>query len=240
MADLDLASGEERGADPAFERLARVAARALNAPLALIALPDPEGCFQTWSAGCESLLLEVRDGGCFTWKLLPADGRGRDPRTLTASSRGPEVSDQHLSRPVRAGEEERAGVLCIADWEPRAWTQEEMTLLRDLAALVEREIEYCVVRSARQAAVCRLERPERTDSQLAAALRHEFRQPLTVIQGFSELMGEEGLSPQEIREYALEINKEAAHLSGILAKIRDTDERIAECAGPLRSPPLWP
>src|SRR5262249_38965398 len=140
---------------------------------------------------------------CFTWKLRPAPaGCPQGPLTLTASNREPGVSRHHLSRPVGTGEGERAGGLCIGDWETRDWTQEEMTLFQDVAALVEEEIELRGERRARQAAESRMERAEGTKGQLAAALRHEFGQPLTVIQGFSELMCDGGLSPEEIREYA--------------------------------------
>src|SRR4051812_40074688 len=113
MVDLPRPGGEAGGADPAFERLARVAARALDAPLALIALPDHEGRYLTWSARCEPGSVEVGEEGCFTCKLPAPDGR-RDPLTLTASSREPGISAHHLSRPVNAGEGERAGMICIA------------------------------------------------------------------------------------------------------------------------------
>lgn len=54
-----------------------------------------------------------------------------------------------------------------------------------------------------------------------SALRHEMGQPLTVIQGFSELMAAGELSPEEIKEYAAEIFKEAIHLAEIVARTRE-------------------
>jgi len=239
MADLPRPGGEAGSADPAFERLARVAAQALNAPLALIALPDHEGRYLTWSAGCEPAPVEVGEEGGFTWKLPAPDGR-RDPLTLTTSNRQPGLSAHQLSRPVNVGEGERAGMICIADWEPRAWTQEEMILVQDLVALVEREIQFRSERHARQTTESRLEHAEQAQGQLAAALRHGFGQPLTVIQGFSELMGESSLSPEEVREYAMEINKEAAHLARMLAQTRDAGQRSTECAASRRSDQSWP
>jgi signal transduction histidine kinase len=56
-----------------------------------------------------------------------------------------------------------------------------------------------------------------------AKLRHDFGQPLTVIQGFSELICDGGLSDAEIKEYAAEIFKEAAHLAELVARTRDPD-----------------
>ena len=42
MADLQPIGATESDADPAFDRIARVAARALNTPIALITLLDEE------------------------------------------------------------------------------------------------------------------------------------------------------------------------------------------------------
>jgi signal transduction histidine kinase len=65
---------------------------------------------------------------------------------------------------------------------------------------------------------------ERVKSQSASAIRHAFSQSLTVIQGFGELLSGESLSPEEVREYGLEILKEAAHLAEMVARIRDMDQ----------------
>ncbi len=54
-----------------------------------------------------------------------------------------------------------------------------------------------------------------------ALVRHEMGQPLTVIQGFSELIRDGDLSPEEVKEYATEIFKEAAHLVELVARLRD-------------------
>ena len=41
---------------------------------------------------------------------------------------------------------------------------------------------------------------------------HEISGPLTVIQGFSEVIRDEALSREEMQEYAADISKEAARL----------------------------
>jgi signal transduction histidine kinase len=63
-------------------------------------------------------------------------------------------------------------------------------------------------------------RDEATRASLSM-LRHEFGQPLTVIQGFSELICDGDMSPEEIKEYAAEIFKEATHLAEMFARTRD-------------------
>jgi signal transduction histidine kinase len=61
-----------------------------------------------------------------------------------------------------------------------------------------------------------------------AKLRHDFGQPLTVIQGFSELICDGGLSDEEIKEYAAAIFKEAAHLAELVARTRDPERAGGE------------
>jgi signal transduction histidine kinase len=69
-----------------------------------------------------------------------------------------------------------------------------------------------------------VERCAREDADLQrylAVLRHEFGQPITVIQGFSELIKDGNLSPEEVKEYASEIFKEATHLAEMVARLRN-------------------
>jgi signal transduction histidine kinase len=82
--------------------------------------------------------------------------------------------------------------------------------------------------AARQNIEAELERVESLKSRFAAALRHEFGQPLTVIQGFSELIAGGGLSAAEMQEYAAEIHKEATHLAEIIAQIRSMDQKVEQ------------
>jgi signal transduction histidine kinase len=164
----------------------------------------------------------------------------------------PDVQDPgvqaHLGVPLVDSEKHVLGVLCAGDRRPREWAADEVEALQDLAAIVVAEIELRRERieraraererseatAARQALEAQLERAERVKSQFAAALRHEFGQPLTVIQGFSELLGDGSLSADEIQEYAAEINKEASHLSEIVANIRDMDQKVEEFAASRR------
>src|SRR5947208_416976 len=106
MAGFQCVEMKESDRDPAFDRVARVAARALNAPIALITVFDEEGGLRTWSAGCEVARIEAGGERPFTWELLPAsDGRPLSPLKLTASSRQPSISPHHLSRPMNAVDE---------------------------------------------------------------------------------------------------------------------------------------
>lgn len=56
-----------------------------------------------------------------------------------------------------------------------------------------------------------------------AVVSHEFRTALTSIQGFSELMSEEILSPAEVKEYATDIFNEANRLGRMVADLLDLE-----------------
>jgi signal transduction histidine kinase len=72
-------------------------------------------------------------------------------------------------------------------------------------------------------AVEELERLNSAKSDFVSIVSHEFRTPLTGIQGFSELMRDEDLSVAEMKEYAGDINKDAQRLNRMITEMLDLD-----------------
>ncbi|HEU5288239.1 MAG TPA: ATP-binding protein [Candidatus Limnocylindria bacterium] len=66
-----------------------------------------------------------------------------------------------------------------------------------------------------------LEKVNRAKSEFVSIVSHEFRTPLTGIQGFSEMMRDEDLSPTEMKEYAADINKDAQRLNRLINDMLD-------------------
>src|SRR5438552_744355 len=75
-----------------------------------------------------------------------------------------------------------------------------------------------------RAAVADLERLNRAKSDFVSIVSHEFRTPLTGIQGFSEMMQSEDLTLDEMREYAGDINKDAHRLNRMITEMLDLDK----------------
>lgn len=73
----------------------------------------------------------------------------------------------------------------------------------------------------RQAA--ELQRLDRAKSDFVSMVAHEFRTPLTGIQGFSEILRDYDLSLEEIREYAGDINNDARRLTRMINAQLDLD-----------------
>ena len=76
-------------------------------------------------------------------------------------------------------------------------------------------------------AVEQLERVNRAKSEFVSIVSHEFRTPLTGIQGFSEMMRDEDLSMSEMKEYASDINKDALRLNRMINEMLDLDRMEA-------------
>ena len=64
----------------------------------------------------------------------------------------------------------------------------------------------------------------RAKSDFVSIVSHEFRTPLTGIQGFSEMMAGEDLTLEEMREYAGDINKDAHRLNRMITEMLDLDK----------------
>jgi signal transduction histidine kinase len=68
-----------------------------------------------------------------------------------------------------------------------------------------------------------IEQLSKLRSEFVSIVSHEFRTPLTGIQGFSEMMRDENLTVPEMREYAGDINKDARRLARLITDMLDLD-----------------
>jgi signal transduction histidine kinase len=116
------------------------------------------------------------------------------------------------------------GVLTVRSTYPLAHFDEDDARLLGLfgdqavAALTTAEL-----LAQQRKAVAQLEELNRAKSDFVSIVSHEFRTPLTGIQGFSELMRDEDLSVDEMKEYAGDINKDAQRLNRMITEMLDLD-----------------
>lgn len=128
-----------------------------------------------------------------------------------------------LSVPLaRAGQ--RLGALTVRSMSPQTRFDDDDARLLGLfgdqavAALTTAEL----VEQQRKAVV-QLEELNSAKSDFVSIVSHEFRTPLTGIQGFSELMRDEDLTVAEMKEYASDINKDAQRLNRMITEMLDLD-----------------
>jgi signal transduction histidine kinase len=100
---------------------------------------------------------------------------------------------------------------------------EDAELLELLAGLAGAALATGEAFDRQERAVEELRHLSRAKAEFVSIVSHEFRTPLTGIQGFSEMMRDEDLSVEELREFAGDINKDAHRLSRLVSEMLDLD-----------------
>jgi len=104
--------------------------------------------------------------------------------------------------PIRVGGQ-LAGALALSHVDrAREWTADDVRLIESVAQELRVAIAAAEAFEQQRKAVAELERLNRAKSDFVSIVSHEFRTPLTGIQGFSEMMRSEDLTLDEMREYA--------------------------------------
>lgn len=137
-------------ADEAFDRLARLAARLLRAPVALVSLVDENrqflksciGLGEPWSTRRETPLSH---------SFCQHAVAGREAFVVEDARVHPLVSENlaigdlgviaYAGVPLVTSDGHAIGTLCVIDHEPRRWPPDDLAALADLAAAVVTEIE---------------------------------------------------------------------------------------------------
>ncbi len=116
------------------------------------------------------------------------------------------------------------GALGIRSYDPQvAYTGDDAQMLGLFADQAAAALTTVEAFSRQAQAVEQLERLNRAKSEFVSIVSHEFRTPLTGIQGFSEMMRDEQLSIEEMREYAGDINKDVQRLNRMINEMLDLD-----------------
>ena len=154
-----------------FERLTRLAARLLGTPVAMASLVDRDRQWIKSAVGTDLREIPRRAAFCAHGILTDA------PLVVEDATRDARFADSplvigaphfraYLGFPLASVEGRRLGMLGVLDHAPRHFPPEQIEILRDLAALAERELNLERDIAARIGDIGRL------NGQLSAALRH--------------------------------------------------------------------
>jgi GAF domain-containing protein len=134
---------------PSFDRLARLAAHVLNAPVALVSLVDSDRQFFKSCLGLPEPWASRR-GSPLTHSFCQHAVAAREPLIVVDAREHPVLQDNLAIRdmgviayagiPLIDADGYALGTLCVIDSQPRHWTTQQIGLLRDLAASVITEI----------------------------------------------------------------------------------------------------
>lgn len=128
-----------------FDRLTKLAQRVLGVPIAVVSLVDSK---RQWFKSCLGLdVSETPRSISFCGHAILEDNILIIPDTLLDSRfvDNPLVSGTphirfYAGQPLKAKDGSRVGTLCVIDSKPRELTQAQIDSLRDLATLVEEEL----------------------------------------------------------------------------------------------------
>ena len=136
-------------AEESFDRLARLAARVVGAPVALVSAVDRDRQFfksclglpEPWATRRETPLSHSFCQHVVTEReaVIVTDAR-QDARFLNHLAIRDLGVIAYLGVPLITTDGQAIGSLCVIDHEPRIWTQDEITLVTDIAAAVVTEI----------------------------------------------------------------------------------------------------
>lgn len=126
--------------------------------------------------------------------------------------------------PIRFGGQFAGSLAFVHTDRPREWSADDVRLIESVGQELRGAIAAAEAFQQQRAAVVELERLNRAKSDFVSIVSHEFRTPLTGIQGFSEMMQSEDLTLDEMREYAGDINKDAHRLNRMITEMLDLDK----------------
>jgi len=211
-------------------------AKVLGVTRAVVATGDSEAKLEViyeWTAeGQPSVGLGPRDlpvsrlaarlGRSLFVSDIRGDRRFSDPKTAAALAELGVIAI--AATPIRIGGRFAASLALVHTDRPREWTADDARLIDSVAQELRGAIAAAEAFEQQRQAVAELERLSRAKSDFVSIVSHEFRTPLTGIQGFSEMMQSEDLSVDEMREYAGDINKDAHRLNRMITEMLDLDK----------------
>lgn len=181
--------------EEAFDRAARLAGHLLGVPVALVSIVDDErqcfvgsiGLAEPWATTRRTPLSHsfCRHVVVTEQPLVVTDAREDDRVRTNLAIRDLGVV-AYLGVPLRAPDGVVLGSLCAIDSAPRAWTEDDVTRLEDLAAVLASEFALRAVADRLRSVVARAE--------------HSLRTPVTALQvQLAELVTRPEL-PDDVRD----------------------------------------
>lgn len=136
----------DQGSNENFDRVTRLAARLFGVPIALVSLVDADRQWFASRVGLDAEETPRCDAFCAHAILRPdvfvVDDAQADPRfSDNPLVLGPPNIRFYAGAPISAPDGQLLGTVCVIDSEPRSLDDLEMATLRDLADLVERELQ---------------------------------------------------------------------------------------------------
>ncbi|MFP2907557.1 ATP-binding protein [Pyxidicoccus sp. 3LFB2] len=175
--------------EESFDRLARLTTRTLHVPVALVTLVDRDRQFFKSCVGlpppwCDARQTPLTYSFCIhvvaTGQPLVIDDAREHPVLKSNLAVDQLNVVAYAGYPLKTATGETLGTLCAIDSKPRAWTDDDLGILKDLAASVMTEIELRATRELEgQARAAEAAREEAESARQRFALLAELSGALT-------------------------------------------------------------
>ena len=218
--------GEER-----FDRITRLAQRIFGVPVTTISLIDAHRQWYKSSPGLEEHISRQtpREHSFCGHTIL-----GDEAFVVPDASQDERFADSPLvvgepniqfyaGQPLAGPDGFKVGALCLIDRHPREMSPEDLQTLRDLGAMVERELNLEEARESQKQLIQAREAAEqanRTTNTFLANMSHELHTPLNAIIGYSEMLIEEAADMGE-KSFGDDLGKIRAAAQRLLGMIDD-------------------
>ncbi len=201
----------DSGREEAFDRLTRLAATILRAPIALVSLVDVDRQFFKSAIGLPEPVASERQTP-LSHSFCQHTVSSGAPLIIADAREHPLVRDNpaildlgvvaYAGIPLVTSDGHVLGSFCVIDHQPRVWTEQDIAILKDLAAAVMTEIELRVTvweattRAAEREELLARAQDAQTQAEAAVRLRndfltvaaHDLRTPLTNMLGRIQLV----------------------------------------------------
>lgn len=184
-----------------FQRITRVAAHALRAPLVMISIrDDAQPHFEAVAGfpGHTEDEQQIRQARTLCRHIFDK-GEMLEAEQLDRALHGDKAA---LGTPLRGPDGEPLGALCAIDEVSRTWSQQDHALIADIVALFENEIDLGSEIQRRRTA-------EETSDLVTRELAHRIKNIFTVIASLVTLTGR---SHPEARDFAKDVSNRIAAL----------------------------
>lgn len=216
-------------AEEAFDRLTRLAAKVTRAPVTFISLVDAERDFYKSSFGFGEPLATERQlsgvtfchytVGSYNPVVIP------DVRADPEFSRVPTVESlgvaAYLGVPLIDADGHPIGSFCAIDFEPHAWSDTDVEVVRELAESTMREIGLRQAVTVAEDEGRRAAAAVRARDEVMAIVSHDLRNPLSTIQAAASLLREERLSADETSRLLGTVHRSATTMNRLIQDLLD-------------------